>query len=285
MLGIHEGSVDEGEAGAAEWTLDSAQAPPARDWVGDSAAGAGASVYFSNVDAARDALEFLSSVDGVELLSEVEEKLPGDWMAAWREGFKGLRVEPCWAVLPPWLDAPADGARPGDVRIKINPGAGFGTGTHETTQLCLGAIGDRRSSIAGKRVLDFGSGSGILAIASALLGARADAVEVDPLARDNALANSALNGVALEFTEHLGPACDYDIVIANILRPVLVEHARELCGRLRRGGAMILSGLLEKDVREVSDLYSALLGAGFAVREKGDWRALEFFQYFKSTDF
>jgi ribosomal protein L11 methyltransferase len=170
---------------------------------------------------------------------------------------------------------------PNEVILRINPGAGFGTGTHETTQLCLEAIGLRArvaGGLSGARVLDFGSGSGILSIGAALAGGQVNGVEIDELAIDNAVENARLNGVEdkIHYSRTLQAAqAIYPVVIANILKPVLIEHAPELARRLdRHGGTLILSGLIDKDVADVSACYSALLGKPPVKKELGEWRAL-----------
>jgi ribosomal protein L11 methyltransferase len=196
----------------------------------------------------------------------------------------GFAIPPFWRVLPPWSKR----ASKEEKILRINPGAGFGTGTHETTQLCLALIGEisRSRALTERHVLDFGSGSGILSIAAGLLGARVDGVEIDPLAVDNALENAELNGVTarVKFAhtlEHARP--HYDLVIANILRPVLIEFSSELVGRMAPGASLVLSGLIERDVEEVETRFSELLKARasatgqnlkFVKRELGEWRAL-----------
>ena len=128
--------------------------------------------------------------------------------------------------------------------------------------------------------LDFGSGSGILSIGMACLGLRVDAVEVDPLAIDNAKENSQLNGVQdkMCFLSGLQDSSrKYSVIVANILKPVLLEFAHELVQRLAPQGVLILSGLIEKDVATVGSRYSQLLGLPVSrVDQQGEWRALIF---------
>jgi ribosomal protein L11 methyltransferase len=217
-------------------------------------------------------------------VGEILEQKQEDWDAQWKASFlgseNGVPVPPFWRILPPWVE-PAKVLKTGERALKINPGAGFGTGTHETTQLCLQAIGEasQRQSLSGTRVLDFGSGSGILAIGAGLLGAEVDAVEIDPLAIDNANENARLNSV--EARLHYARAMPaevqpYHLVIANILRPVLLEFADKLVERVGKSGSgLILSGLIESDVKEVREKFSALLGGlEPEVRELNEWRAL-----------
>jgi ribosomal protein L11 methyltransferase len=284
IIGVHEGtllSADAAEQGfeTDAWTLDAAEAPRERDWISNQSL-ATAEIYFATLEGAKKGAEKLQKIAGLEV-GEIEEQQPEDWDAQWKAAFlnspNGVEVPPFWRILPPWVAEPADSA--GKRILRINPGAGFGTGTHETTQLCLEAIGDS-SIVAGERVLDFGSGSGILAIGAALVGAQVDAVEIDPLAIDNAVENARLNQVesrlhySLTLDAAHGP---YRVVIANILRPVLLEFAEQLVSRLNRqcaGWAVILSGLIETDTAEVSKKYSTLLGFEPEKRSLGEWRSL-----------
>jgi ribosomal protein L11 methyltransferase len=278
LLGVHEGTVlseqaaAEGE-GTESWTVDAGEAPRERDWIATVRL-ADAELYFATREQASEALAELRELAGL-VFSEapLEEQLPEDWDAKWKREFTGIEIGP-WKVIPPWKA----GQRLGTRDLVINPGAGFGTGTHETTQLCLQAIAVARlGQPAGNpwRALDFGSGSGILSIALARLGAEVDGVEIDELAIDNAVENAKLNATAIRFSRFLeegrGP---YDLVVANILRPVLLEFAERLCARRARGGALVLSGLVATDVPEVSVRFSALLGREPSVHTLGDWRAL-----------
>lgn len=153
-------------------------------------------------------------------------------------------------VAPPW-DAP-EGATP--TTIVINPAMGFGTGHHATTRLCLIAL--QEVGVAGKTVLDVGTGSGVLAIAAARLGAaRVVAIDNDRDAIDNALENQALNGTDAEFrcVELEAAALDgpFDVVVANLTGAVLVRFATVLSALTADGGRLILSGLREEEERGV----------------------------------
>lgn len=288
LMGVHEGSVLSEEAAekgmeTESWTLDAGEAPRERDWINGQEL-AEAELYFESEAQASLARGELAKLSGLSA-GEIVEQKPEDWDAKWKASFQGVDVAPDWRILPPWVEA-TESERATRRILRLNPGAGFGTGTHETTQLCLGALVEL--GLGGKRVLDFGSGSGILSIAAALLGAEVDGVEIDPLAIDNAVENAALNGLAvgearteararLRFAQTLESARgEYSGVVANILRPVLVEFAPELVRRLKRpGGFVVLSGLMQPDVAEVSETYSALLGGSRPeLRELGEWRAL-----------
>ncbi len=284
LLGVHEGTVLSAEAAdhgleTESWTLDAAEAPRERDWIGSQAEG-DPELYFASHAQAEAAREFLASLGG-QPAAQVEEQLPQDWDADWKASFRGILVPPHWKVIPPWV-SPEEYPEPGRV-LRINPGAGFGTGTHETTQLCLELLSasDQVRALGNAPVLDFGSGSGILALAAAMLGARpVDAVEIDELAIDNAVENARLNDLSnsLRFARYLPdrvPPGGYRLIFANILRPVLIEFAPELIRRLSPGGDLVLSGLIESDVAEVVSCYSALLGRSpVEVRAKAEWRGI-----------
>jgi ribosomal protein L11 methyltransferase len=183
-----------------------------------------------------------------------------------------IEIPPCWRIGPL-------GRADSGISIVIEPETGFGDGAHETTQLCLQAI----AALAPRgrpvwRMLDFGSGSGILSIAAAKLGASVDAVEIDDRAIGGLLHNARLNGVAdrIVLARTLQSAGEpYELVVANILCAVLVAEAGELVRQLARGAALVLSGLVSTDVPVVSARYAPLFGGlRPEVYELGDWRAL-----------
>lgn len=273
LLGVHEGTVAESEASTdpTAWVVDEDQAPRHRDWVGDAVT-SNCEAYFSSESSACDARDDLiatfPAVTGVAI-EKVEER---DWNADWKASFQGIEVPPHFHVVPPWTPP-----KPGLLPLVINPGAGFGTGTHETTRLCLQALGGL--DVAHKRVLDFGAGSGILAIAAALKGATVDAVEIDELALENAAENAARNGVQTKiiFKKTLPhEPKTFDVVVANILKSVLVKFVKDLCARV--DGTLILSGLIEADVVPVIDAFSQQLKMSRPpqVLRDGEWRAIVF---------
>jgi ribosomal protein L11 methyltransferase len=185
-----------------------------------------------------------------------------------------LRIPPCWWVLPPEAPRPEAGHV-----LRFAPGAGWGDGAHPTTQLCLQALAWLAPrTAAGWRLLDFGSGSGLLSIAAARLGAdQVLGVEIDREGLAHAHANARLNGLddRVRFAAAAGDEGGFDVVVANILRGVLLEHAGDLAGRLGPHGTLILSGLVATDVPGVSTRYSGLLGGRTPeIFGRGDWRAL-----------
>jgi len=198
-----------------------------------------------------------------------------DWVARVREGFRPFTAG-SFRIVPAWeASAPASAS---DRVIVVEPGLAFGTGTHESTRLCLAALERRASAGPLGRVLDVGAGSGILSVAAARLGAeRVIAIELDeealPVARRHAELNqsAAIVLVRGDGARPLRPAA-FDVVLANISAPLLIERANELASRRRKGGCLVLSGLLTEDVPAVRAAY-AELGA-IDVRTEGAWAAL-----------
>ncbi|NDF14338.1 hypothetical protein EB061_03320 [bacterium] len=262
------------------WVLDEGLAPHERDWLALEKS-LKLTAYFKTSEAANAAKKWLKReyiLASEPLTSEEPEQ---DWNATWKAAFTGIVVDESIRVLPPWSpeweQARASGNTAGI--IAINPGAGFGTGTHETTQLCLKILSGL-GSLQGRTVLDFGSGSGILGIAAALQGARVYCVEVDPLANDNARENARLNAVEdrIRFSETIPEELlsgSVDILLANILRPILIRFAPEIKRCLKAKAELVLSGLIESDLNLVIPVYQEG-GAPFAVSrfEKNEWRAL-----------
>lgn len=288
LLGISEGSIDVAEAAAlglveSSLVVDAAAAPADRDWVGRRAA-ARVTCGFDAEAGLRAALARLDGIRGCRVAAVRTEPLADP--SAWRAAFSPVAVPGFGTVLPAWETGAAEAEAAG-ATIFIDPGVGFGTGLHETTQLCLAAIAARRHA-AGRfeRVLDFGSGSGILGIAAAVLGARrVDAVEIDAGCHAAIRANAARNGVAdrVRVAAALpAKAAGHDLVIANIVAPVLLEHAAALCRLLGRdaagkaAGCLVLGGLRAGDVAAVADLYRELLAADASTTTRGEWHCLQF---------
>lgn len=301
LAGIDEGMVLSEEAHTLgleteSWTVDSGEAPRERDWVGGQKSAVVAFYFEKRVDAEAAhawAVQRAPSLVAEGAVFPVEVIPPQDWNAQWKAAFRelaeGIPIPPFWRVVPAWDGADVRALAPGGggnaaVRlIGINPGAGFGTGTHETTQLCLQALGESEANVSGAHVLDFGSGSGILAIGAALLGAQVDAVEIDELAVSNARENAAINSVGnrITYAQDLSelPARTYPVILANILRPVLLQFCDALMARwdgAGTGSRVILSGLVEGDLPSVIAAYSAKTRREPRVLRSGDWRALVF---------
>ena len=178
-----------------------------------------------------------------------------DWARAWMAHYRPLQVAPGLWVCPSWCTPPD----PRAVSLILDPGLAFGTGTHPTTALCLGWLAGQ--PLAGQTVIDYGCGSGILAIAALKLGAaRAVGVDLDPHALQASRENAARNGVAERYEalapEKLPPDVHADLVAANILAATLIELAPELAARVESGGRIGLSGLLAEQTDDVRRYYA-----------------------------
>lgn len=191
-------------------------------------------------------------------------------------------VPPRFAIVPEGAEPPA--AR---VPILIEKSGAFGDGSHPTTLVCLqavGALAPREGALWS--MLDFGSGTGVLAIGAAKLGARsAVGVEIDEEALATAARNAELNGVEGRVTfRRTLPEARYELVVANILRSVLVRFASEIAACVAAGGTLVLSGLTSTDVAEVSARYARELGDRRPeIYERGEWRALAWRAVTKTT--
>lgn len=192
-----------------------------------------------------------------------------DWSETWRR-FAPTRQFGPLAVAP--LDAPAPAA---PVVLRLDPGMAFGTGAHPTTQLCLDWLAAR--PLAGKTVLDYGCGSGILAIAAKLLGAtRIVAVDEDPQALAATEQNACRNGVRVEAVaaEAYRPA-PFDVVVANILSETLAALAPRLTGSVADGGELALCGILAHQSERVAAAYKGQGVAVSIVAENDGWALLQ----------
>ena len=174
-----------------------------------------------------------------------------DWVRATRAQFQPVRVSERLWIVPSWCRAPD----PGATIVTLDPGLAFGTGTHPSTLLCLRWLAARLPASAS--VLDYGCGSGILAIAAAKLGAAAAVgVDIDPQAVATSRANAASNGVSASFAspDKLGREA-FDVVLANILAGPLELLAPLLSARVRPGGSLVLSGILHEQAPGVQAVY------------------------------
>lgn len=194
-----------------------------------------------------------------------------DWVARFRETFQGFEAGR-FRIVPEWEQS----AGSGDV-IVVDPGRAFGTGTHETTRLCLGALESLADERSLGRVLDVGAGTGILAVAARRLGAAtAVAADLDPEALDSARLHSRLNAADLAVVLADGgrpfrPGA-FDIVIANLSAPLLRARADELLALGAPESAVVISGLLVEDADDLADAYA---GAGpMERRTDGEWACL-----------
>lgn len=203
--------------------------------------------------------------------------LEEDWANAWKQHYAPFRIGRHLLICPAWENVTP---RPSELVIKMDPGMAFGTGLHPTTRMCLEVVEARARP--GIDVLDMGTGSGILAIATALLGARSVlALDFDEVAVESARNNCGINGVSELVTVRrgsladLGPSQRWDLILANILAPVIVSMlASGVAAHLQPGGAMVLSGIIEDQAMEVE---GALKSQGLVTLERlqiKDWVAL-----------
>jgi ribosomal protein L11 methyltransferase len=192
-----------------------------------------------------------------------------DWVRLTQSQFAPVEITPTFWVVPSWHEAPAAATQV----IRLDPGLAFGTGTHPTTRMCLRWLATHPAANAGKRVLDYGCGSGILAIGAALVGAaNIDAVDIDAAAVHSTHDNTLRNGVALaQLKPGLPDAAQglYDTVLANILATPLKLLAPLLAGHVAPGGWLVMAGILERQADELTAAYAPWLDVRVADREDG----------------
>ncbi|CAN7641645.1 MULTISPECIES: 50S ribosomal protein L11 methyltransferase [unclassified Variovorax] len=182
-------------------------------------------------------------------LTEVPEQ---DWVRLTQSQFAPVEITPEFWIVPTWHEPPAQAQQV----IRLDPGLAFGTGTHPTTRMCLRWIATR-GELRGKRVLDYGCGSGILAIGAAKFGATdIDAVDIDEAAVDSTRLNAEANEVQLKAGLSDLATGRYDIVLANILATPLKVLAPLLCEHVAAGGSLVLAGILERQADELKLAYA-----------------------------
>ena len=194
-----------------------------------------------------------------------------DWENNWKQFYKPMEIGERLLVVPEWEQAQEDGR----VKLVLNPGLTFGTGSHATTRLCLQAL--EQHIHGGEKVLDLGCGSGILSIAALLLGAKdAFACDIDDKCVGVAYENAALNGVGKEhYTVRAGDVLrdkrlqkefggDYDVIVANIVADVIIALAPQVGKLLKKGGIFLCSGIIDDRADEVRE---KLIEAGWTIEE------------------
>jgi len=231
----------------------------------------------------RDLQEYLrrlSSYDLYPLGLEWRQVVAEDWAEAWKAHFKPLKVTPRLVIVSPWENyQPA----PGEKVVTIYPGMAFGTGRHATTLLCLKALEaawERPLPMAADpwQVLDVGTGSGILALAAARLGAGVLAIDLDPeavaAALENVRLNHLLDRIWVEETPLDFLRQKFALILANLTAPDLLHLAEALTGRLLSQGILIISGFLESDAPALETRYLAMgfKQEGYLTQE--DWGAM-----------
>ena len=202
-----------------------------------------------------------------------------DWQTAWKEFFHAERVSPHIIITPTW-ETPTTEAD--DVVVQIDPGMSFGTGQHGTTKACLQFVEQCACALPGGSFLDLGCGSGVLAIAASKLGcAPVAALDIDPVAVTATQENAVVNGVGADITCTVGnvEALDdwqgHDIVVANILAPVLIANAANIASTVATasGSRLMLAGILATQYDQVHATFAALGFEELAVADIDEWRS------------
>jgi ribosomal protein L11 methyltransferase len=203
-------------------------------------------------------------------------ELVGDaWRDEWKKHFVPFRLTTRVTIRPPWETYRT--GDPDDIVLELEPGRAFGTGLHATTALVARTLEAHAAFLAGKEMLDVGTGSGILALVALALGAaHARAIDVDPDAIEVAIENARRNGLDGRMTADTSPLsavhASYGVVTANIEARVLIPMARELEARVARGGMLVLSGILDGQQDEVRSAFGDL--ELLRAPAEGEWIAL-----------
>lgn len=196
-----------------------------------------------------------------------------DWLESWKQYYKPIKAGRV-TIVPEWIDYEAE---EGEYIVKIDPGMAFGTGEHESTKMCLNLL--QAVGMEGKSVIDVGTGSGILALAAAKLGATAvEAYDIDDnavkSAKENCILNSLQDKIIVENANLLDKtAGKFDVVLANITADVLIMLSQSLGDYMKKEGLVIISGIILKREKDVKDAFEK---TGFTVLERinmGEWVA------------
>lgn len=215
---------------------------------------------------AREAADLLALQDffaGCETVG-VRPVADQDWVRLTQSQFAPVDITPTFWIVPSWHQPPAAAQQ----IIRLDPGLAFGTGTHPTTRMCLRWIAQR--DLSGQRVLDYGCGSGILAIGTAKFGAsEIVAVDIDPAAVESTHINAANNHVTLQAGLPDVAQGSFNVVLANILATPLKVLAPLLCAHVAAGGYLVLAGILERQAQELQEAYAPYLVLNVADSEDG----------------
>ena len=225
---------------------------------------------FDGADAAQDAADLLLAQDWASAvqLQSITPLIDQDWVRLTQSQFSPVPVTPSFWVVPSWHEAPAAASKV----IRLDPGMAFGTGTHPTTRMCLRWIAQQTPARAAQwlRVLDYGCGSGILAIGAALHGAcGVEAVDIDPAAVQATVDNATSNHVNVKAGLPDLAKGPYALVLANILATPLKLLAPLLCGHVQSQGDLVLAGILERQADELIEAYAPWLDLSVSDSEDG----------------
>ena len=221
---------------------------------------------FAQETVAKEAAVLLQAQDffeGCRFLG-IQAVADQDWVRLTQSQFAPVEVTSDFWIVPSWHEPPTQARK----IIRLDPGLAFGTGTHPTTRMCLRWIA--RQGLTGQRVLDYGCGSGILAIGAAKYGAtQIDAVDIDEAAVTSTRLNAEANHVELAAgTSELAQG-QYQTVLANILATPLKVLAPLLCSHVASGGSLVLAGILERQAQELQDAYAPWLSLKVSDAEDG----------------
>ncbi len=223
---------------------------------------------FTDETLAREAARILGAQDffagcSIEGVSPLQEQ---DWVRLTQAQFDPVAIAPDFWIVPSWHAVPAQARH----AIRLDPGLAFGTGTHPTTRMCLQWISQHRGAQRLGRVLDYGCGSGILAIAASMLGAGSvDAVDIDPAAVDAAKSNALANRVAIRCALPQAANGRYQTVLANILAAPLEVLAPLLCAHLAPGGHLVLAGILQRQTEQLTAAYAPFVALEVTDTQEG----------------
>jgi ribosomal protein L11 methyltransferase len=224
---------------------------------------------FNTEAQAREAAQLLASQDffGACSLLGVVALADQDWVRLTQSQFAPVEITPEFWIVPTWHEPPEAAKQV----IRLDPGLAFGTGTHPTTRMCLKWIAKQTDGAQQfKRVLDYGCGSGILAIGAAKFGAvDIDAVDIDPAAVESTLLNAEANHVTLKTGLPDKVSGHYQTVLANILATPLKVLAPLLCSRVEKGGHLVLAGILARQEEELKTAYAPYCQLAVADTEDG----------------
>lgn len=235
--------------------------PPASSWERSCVV-----ALFGSEGAAQEAATLLAAQDFFEgcVIESVAAVPDEDWVRLTQSQFAPVEITPEFWIVPTWHEPPAGAQR----MIRLDPGLAFGTGTHPTTRMCLRWVAGH--SMTDQRVLDYGCGSGILAIGAALHGATViDAVDIDEAAVTSTEQNAQANGVTLTAGLPDKAQGEYGVVLANILATPLKVLAPLLCNHVAAGGSLVLAGVLERQTAELQATYEPFIDLQVADTQEG----------------
>ncbi len=225
-------------------------------------------LFEDDVDIDATLISIKTSMSDSVSINKIETVDDQEWERAWMDDYHPMKFGDRLWIYPTNIESPDTS----DTIISLDPGLAFGTGTHATTALCLEWLD--QAEINGNTVVDFGCGSGVLAIAAAMLGAnRCYGIDNDPQAIIATDSNATLNNVNSIVSAHLPddtPSIQADIVIANILSIPLILLAENISNLCRSGGQLVLSGILEGQVDDVIEAYTNFF-TDFTKTQKDDW--------------